>query len=587
MRGAGGDASRRWSRCSGAALLSQPVAAVADHTPTPSVVALVGSLQSELGCPGRLAARVPAVPADAGRGVARPLAGHVRRPRRHLRLQGRPEQRLGRELRRGRGTRRRRHPPSRSRWPGDLHLRPQHPSDQRRRPSCARRPGRRALAREAASSPGISATTPRSCTYRLYTAPDGGMTVTDGQVVGGTALPLSPTPTGCRGRCAASSRTWRPSTRSACPALLDPHGGRAAQGAAGRGGVRRRRRAGRRHRGADPGGHRPGVRGCAAQRPRPDLAPRGPDVGPVGAHRAQRHGARLRRPGVATPLPCAARPLRRAATGVWTVTGDRTWQGRYYLFEVEVYVPETDRVEHNRVTDPYSVGLSTNSERSLLVDLDSRELEPAGWDALQQAAAGQPEDQSIYELHVRDFSINDATVPAAVPRHVRRLHGQLEQRHEAPARAGRGGPDHGAPAAGQRHRHDRGAPRPAADPGCDLELVPAGQRAAAGVRAGRRRAGRLQLGLRPAALHHPGRVVRHRPGGRRAHPGVPPHGRGAERGRAARGDRRGLQPHHRRRAGRPQHPGPGRAGLLPPAQPAAPARSRPPRAARTPRPSTR
>ena len=35
-----------------AALLAQPVVANADHTPTPSVVALVGSLQSELGCPG-------------------------------------------------------------------------------------------------------------------------------------------------------------------------------------------------------------------------------------------------------------------------------------------------------------------------------------------------------------------------------------------------------------------------------------------------------------------------------------------------------------------------------------------------------
>ena len=35
-----------------AALLAQPVAALADHTPAPSVVALVGSLQAELGCPG-------------------------------------------------------------------------------------------------------------------------------------------------------------------------------------------------------------------------------------------------------------------------------------------------------------------------------------------------------------------------------------------------------------------------------------------------------------------------------------------------------------------------------------------------------
>ena len=105
-------------------------------------------------------------------------------------------------------------------------------------------------------------------------------------------------------------------------------------------------------------------------------------------------------------------PLDRARTGVWTVSGDRTWQNRYYLFEVEVYVPETDTVEHNWVTDPYSLGLSTNSERSLLVDLDSHALRPTGWESLHKPRLSSPETQSIYELHERDFSIGDATVPA-------------------------------------------------------------------------------------------------------------------------------------------------------------------------------
>ena len=39
-----------------AAMLAAAPAARADHTPAPETVALVGSLQSELGCPGRLAA---------------------------------------------------------------------------------------------------------------------------------------------------------------------------------------------------------------------------------------------------------------------------------------------------------------------------------------------------------------------------------------------------------------------------------------------------------------------------------------------------------------------------------------------------
>src|SRR6185503_20304212 len=47
--------------------------------------------------------------------------------------------------------------------------------------------------------------------------------------------------------------------------------------------------------------------------------------------------------------------------GVWSVVGDATWKGKYYLYEVEVYVHATGKVEHNLVTDPYSLSLSANS----------------------------------------------------------------------------------------------------------------------------------------------------------------------------------------------------------------------------------
>ncbi|GAA0262208.1 alpha-1,6-glucosidase domain-containing protein [Cryptosporangium japonicum] len=96
------------------------------------------------------------------------------------------------------------------------------------------------------------------------------------------------------------------------------------------------------------------------------------------------------------------RPMRRDGDGVWTVTGEPGWKDRDYLFEVEVFVPETGRVERNRVTDPYSIGLAVNSTRSRLVDL-------GGWTGVPSPPGP---DQAIYELHVRDFSIGDASVPA-------------------------------------------------------------------------------------------------------------------------------------------------------------------------------
>ncbi len=106
-------------------------------------------------------------------------------------------------------------------------------------------------------------------------------------------------------------------------------------------------------------------------------------------------------------------PMTVSAPGVWAITGDASWTGRYYLYEVEVFVRATGRVEHNLVTDPYSVSLARNSARSQLVDLSSRALKPAGWDDLEKPRLRAPEDITLYELHVRDFSAGDLTVSAA------------------------------------------------------------------------------------------------------------------------------------------------------------------------------
>jgi pullulanase-type alpha-1,6-glucosidase len=97
--------------------------------------------------------------------------------------------------------------------------------------------------------------------------------------------------------------------------------------------------------------------------------------------------------------------------GTWSASGDATWVGQYYLYEVEVYVHATGKVEHNLVTDPYSLALSTNSQRTLLVNLDDPALQPEDWEEQARPPLAAPEDSTLYELHVRDFSINDASVP--------------------------------------------------------------------------------------------------------------------------------------------------------------------------------
>ncbi len=103
-----------------------------------------------------------------------------------------------------------------------------------------------------------------------------------------------------------------------------------------------------------------------------------------------------------------------AATGVWSITGEPGWKGQYYLFEVRVFAPTTGRMETNLVTDPYSLSLAMNSTRSQIVDLADPALAPPGWHELSKPPLVAPEDITIYELHVRDFSANDPSVPEAL-----------------------------------------------------------------------------------------------------------------------------------------------------------------------------
>ncbi|SEG10522.1 alpha-1,6-glucosidases, pullulanase-type [Thermomonospora echinospora] len=106
-------------------------------------------------------------------------------------------------------------------------------------------------------------------------------------------------------------------------------------------------------------------------------------------------------------------PMRRdEATGVWSVTGTPGWKGRFYRYRVTVFAPAAGKVVTNTVTDPYSLSLAADSTHSQLVDLRDRGLAPAGWASLRKPEAVRQDKASIYELHVRDFSASDPTVPA-------------------------------------------------------------------------------------------------------------------------------------------------------------------------------
>ncbi len=107
-----------------------------------------------------------------------------------------------------------------------------------------------------------------------------------------------------------------------------------------------------------------------------------------------------------------ALPLIRSAEGVWGTTLPITAENSFYLYEVTIYSPHTEKVETTFVTDPYSFSLTINGTKSQLVSLISKETTPARWNNFRKPSLGHLKDAIIYELHMRDFSATDATVPA-------------------------------------------------------------------------------------------------------------------------------------------------------------------------------
>ncbi len=97
--------------------------------------------------------------------------------------------------------------------------------------------------------------------------------------------------------------------------------------------------------------------------------------------------------------------------GVWSACMDDDWKNKYYLFDLRVYVPGQRAILENVVTDPYSVDLALNGVKSRITDLNDPDAAPQGWQDSRSPSLDSANDLSIYELHIRDFSANDTTVP--------------------------------------------------------------------------------------------------------------------------------------------------------------------------------
>jgi pullulanase-type alpha-1,6-glucosidase len=121
-------------------------------------------------------------------------------------------------------------------------------------------------------------------------------------------------------------------------------------------------------------------------------------------------------PNASAPAASTVAMTKDTASGVWRYTApDAGWTNHaYYTYTVKVLSRwANNTLVTNTVTDPYSLSLNANSTRSFVANLDSPALKPAGWDDQRIPKLDAPTDIALYELHIRDFSAQDSTVPAA------------------------------------------------------------------------------------------------------------------------------------------------------------------------------
>lgn len=104
--------------------------------------------------------------------------------------------------------------------------------------------------------------------------------------------------------------------------------------------------------------------------------------------------------------------MTRDGLGIWHAHGTPAWKNASYLFEVEVVEPRAGTVVTYRVTGPYAVALTVDSERAVFVDLGDPAYHPELWRTAPQRTLTNPAAHTIYELHVRDFQCRIPPCPS-------------------------------------------------------------------------------------------------------------------------------------------------------------------------------
>ena len=91
-------------------------------------------------------------------------------------------------------------------------------------------------------------------------------------------------------------------------------------------------------------------------------------------------------------------PMMHCAKGIWKAEVEGDLKGIYYTYKID----RGNGIQE--VVDPYAKAVGVNGQRGMVVDLES--TNPKGWEAHHRPHLANATDAIIYELHIRDLSID-------------------------------------------------------------------------------------------------------------------------------------------------------------------------------------
>ncbi len=97
-------------------------------------------------------------------------------------------------------------------------------------------------------------------------------------------------------------------------------------------------------------------------------------------------------------------PMTRDQDGLWSASLKGGMDGKYYLYEITHQQPGAVEPTVYRVNDPYARGCSANTGRTLI--FDPQKTNPDRWNEDHFVTMKNNVDAVLYEVHIRDFSIN-------------------------------------------------------------------------------------------------------------------------------------------------------------------------------------